>query len=139
MTLFHFDVNLTSPENDTGYGNGPYNLSYITFEPDIDLHEITVGENYTFYLILKTSKNLLYHKDIDINEHLQFNQTFEDKNFVFKASKLNSTLGKFLIELYTIKSNDNNLELDLIFDGEKLEKTINIAIHPLLFPNLNYT
>jgi len=70
---------------------------------------------------------------------LQFNQTFEDKNFVFKASKINSTLGKFLIELYTIKSNDNNLELDLIFDGEKLEKTINIAIHPLLFPNLNYT
>lgn len=70
---------------------------------------------------------------------MQFNQTFEDKNFVFKASKINSTLGKFLIELYTIKSNDNNLELDLIFDGEKLEKTINIAIHPLLFPNLNYT
>ena len=139
MTLFHFNINLTSPENDTGYGNGPYNLSLITFEPDIDLHEITVGETYTLYLIIRTSKNLLYHKDIDINEHLQFNQTFEDKNFIFKASKINSTLGKFLIELYTTKSNENILELDLLFDGEKFEKTINITIHPLLLPNLNNT
>ena len=97
IVLFYFPVNLTSSENDEGYGNGPYNINHFTLVPNITLFELVAGEKYTFYLQLRTEKDLLYHKNLDINEHLKFNQTFEDQNFIFNAASLNSSLGIFLI------------------------------------------
>ena len=137
-TLFYFNINLTSSENDTDYGNGPYNISHCKIEPNLDLYEMTIGEKYIFYLYLRTQKDLLYHRELDINEHLKLNQSFEDSNFIFKASKINSTLGIFLIELYTNKSNDNTIELDLTLDDEKL-KNITVLVQPLPYPNFNNT
>lgn len=64
IALFYFPVNLTSPENDEGYGNGPYNISHFTLEPNISLFELVAGEKYTFYLQLRTEKDLLYHKNL---------------------------------------------------------------------------
>ena len=137
IALFYFPVNLTSSENDTGYGNGPYNISHFTFEPNITLFELVAGEKYSFYLQLRTEKGLLYHKNLDINEHLKFNQTFDDQNFTFNVTSLNSSIGIFLIELYTTKSNENDNLFDLSFDGEKFPKKLNILIKPSPIVNIS--
>ena len=120
---FIINVNLTSPENDEGYGNGPYNISHFTLEPNVTKYEIYAGEKYLLYLNVRTAKDLLYHRILDINEHVKFNKTFEDESFTFNISNINSTLGIFLIELFSTKATyENEAELVLTFDNIIIEK-----------------
>ena len=139
---FYFDVNLISPENDEGYGNGIYNSSHFTIVPNETQFKIPAGTTFTFYLEIRTKKDLLYHKELDINSHLNYNLSAEDQSFTFNASKVNSSLGIFTIDLYGKIQSEN--ELTLIFDNEEFEKIlIKFDSNPL--PNaqkselLNYT
>ena len=136
---FIFPIILVSSENDTEYGNGEYNISHFTFEPNINKHEIYAGEKYIFYLNVRTQKDLLYHKELDIKEHLKFNQTFEDETFIFNASNIESKLGIYLIELYSTKPSKNDIELILKFDDEIIEKNLTISIQASHLPNPNNT
>ena len=135
---FKFPVNLTYSGNDAGYGNGPYNISHFTIEPSSNIFKMTAGDKYVFYLNVKTKKDLLYHRKLDINEHLKFYQTFDDQTFTFKASNINSTLGIFLIELFSTKQNDDAY-LVMTFDGEEIKKNISLAIQSARTPNPNTT
>ena len=135
----NFVIVLTSSENDEGYGNGNYNISHFTFEPDVDEYEFDAGETFTFYLIVRTEQDLLYHKELDINEHLKFNQTFNDETFTFNASNIDNKLGIFLIEIYSTKATDNEIELEMTFDGQKIEKKIKIIIQGASVPSPNLT
>ena len=139
IIYYHFSVTLRTSEDDSGYGNGPYNISHFTFEPNIDKYELFAGETFKFYLNVRTQQDLLYHKDLDINEHLKFNQTFEDETFSFKASNIDSQLGIFLIELYSTKAFDNEIELEMTFDGQRIEKKIMFIVQGANIPNPNYT
>ena len=139
ITYYQFNVTLKSSEDDSGYGNGPYNISHFTFEPNVDKYEVSAGETFKFYLNVRTNQNLLYHKYLDINEHLKFNQTFEDETFSFKASNIDSQLGIFLIELYSTKAFDNEVELEMTFDGQKIGKKVMFIVQGANIPNPNYT
>ena len=120
--IFYFPVNLTSSENDEGYGNGVYNLSHSTFEPIMTKHKMIAGEIYEFFLNLRTEKDLLYHRKLDINEHITYKIASEDKTFNFKAYNLNSTLGIYKIELFSTISMEN--ELTLLLDGIEIEEKL---------------
>ena len=137
---FIINVNLTSPENDEGYGNGPYNISHFTLEPNVTKYEIYAGEKYLLYLNVRTAKDLLYHRILDINEHVKFNKTFEDESFTFNISNINSTLGIFLIELFSTKATyENEAELVLTFDNIIIEKKmLSIQGSHLPSPNNSY-
>ena len=139
---FYFGVNLTSPEDDEGYGNGNYNISHFTMEPNETLIYMNAGIKYTFILQVKTEKDLLYHRELDINQHLNYSLFLEDKSFIFNVSKNDSRLGIFLIEIYSTTQGEN--DLTLLFD-EKNMTTILIKIDSNILPSaknseiLNYT
>ena len=139
---FYFGVNLTSPENDEGYGNGIYNISHFTIEPNETLINMSAGIKYTFILQVKTEKDLLYHRELEINKHLNYSLSLEDKSFFFNVSNQDSKLGIFLIEIYSTIKGEN--DLTLIFD-EKNFTTILIKIDSNDLPNalnseiVNYT
>ena len=75
---FHFRVKLTSSENDEGYGNGVYNISHFTTNPKETPFLMKAGIIFTFNLELRTQKDLLYHRELDINQHLNYSLTSED-------------------------------------------------------------
>ena len=122
IIYFYFDVNLTSPENDEGYGNGMYNISHFIVNPNETQINMQAGIIFTFYLEIRTQKDLLYHRELDINNHLNYSLSTEDKSFTLNASKINSSLGIFSIELFTTFQSEN--ELSLKFDNEELEKIL---------------
>jgi len=139
---FYFGVNLTSPENDEGYGNGIYNISHFIIEPNETLINMSAGVKYSFILQVKTEKDLLYHRELDINNHLNYSLSLEDKSFIFNVSNNDSKLGIFLIEIYSTIQGEN--DLTLVFDEKNLT-TILIKIGSSNLPSaknseiVNYT
>ena len=133
--IFYFPVNLTSSENDEGYGNGVYNLSHSTFEPNETSHKMIAGEIYELFLNLRTEKDLLYHRKLDINDHITYKIASEDKTFNFKAYNLNSTLGIYKIELFSTISMEN--ELTLLLDDIEIEEKpfLDIQSNPVPYVN----
>ena len=132
---FYFRINLTSQENDKGYGNGMYNISHFTIEPNEIPFQMSAGIKYEFYLQVRTKKDLLYHRELDINKHLNYSLSLEDKSFIFNALNINSTLGIFLIELYSTIQSEN--ELTLIFDKKEYNQKFLIKIESNPLPNAN--
>ena len=128
---FYFRINLTSQENDKGYGNGMYNISHFAIEPNEIPFQMSAGIKYEFYLQVRTKKDLLYHRELDINKHLNYSLSLEDKSFIFNALNINSTLGIFLIELYSTIQSEN--ELTLIFDKKEFNQKFLIKIESYEF------
>ena len=133
--IFYFPANLTSSENDEGYGNGIYNLSHSTIEPNVTNHKMFAGETQEFFLYLRTEKDLLYHRKLDINDHITYKIASEDKTFNFKAYNQNSTLGIYKIEFFSTIAMEN--ELTLIFDGIEIEGKVYLDIQSNLVPYAN--
>ena len=131
---FYFMINLTTPEDDEGYGNGPFNISHFTIEPNESEYEMFAGENYSIYLNLRTEKDLLYHRklDIDLKEHLTYKLASEDKTFNFTVHNESLKLGIFVIDLFSTKSMEN--ELTLIFDGIEIKDKKKLMIQPNWLP-----
>lgn len=132
---FYFTINLTSSEDDEGYGNGEYNISHCTIEPNEIEHQMFAGENYSIYLNLRTEKDLLYHRklDIDLKEHLTYKLASEDKTFNLRVYNESLKLGIYAIDLFSTKSMEN--ELTIIIDGVEIKDKIKLKIEPNELPD----
>jgi len=128
---FYFPIYLASSKDDKGYGNGLYDVNHFTVEPNEKI-KMNAGENYTFYLNLRTEKDLLYHRELDINEHLKYNLAFEDPSFNLTAYNQNQ-LGIYKIVIFSTKARENKLAL--IFDNIELKKKVEITIQSNPVPN----
>ncbi len=128
---FYFPIYLASSRDDEGYGNGLYDVNHFTVEP-IEKIKMNAGENYTFYLNLRTEKDLLYHRELDINEHLKYNLAIEDPSFNLTAYN-QIQLGIYKIIIFSTKATENKLAL--IFDNIELKKKVEITIQSNPVPN----
>lgn len=108
---FYFYINLTSTNNDEEYGNGPYDVSHSSLEPNLTIHKMVGGEKYTMFLYLRTEHDLLYHRELpqDIKELLNYTLGSEDRTFEFNSEK--ERLGVYKIELSSTIAMENELSL----------------------------
>ena len=130
---FYFNTSLTSLHNDTGYGNGKYNVTHFTIAPNETPYKMEVGNPITFNLELRTTKDLLYHKELDINEYLKYNLSIIDKSFNLTGIK--EDLGIYKIQIFSTYACEN--ELTLIFDDIEYENKIILNIEAITIPDVN--
>jgi len=136
-----FKYHVIVKKDDNGHGNGPYDISKCVLKPK---NTSFVAGNYEYFsLELRTSKELLYNDDIDLDQDIQIKIDKEDKSFKYSVQKTTNEYGLYTITIYSEKKGNYVMDVNLANPLNNKEKE-NVGpayytVYPEKVPLKNFT
>ena len=137
----NFKYHVIVKKDDNGHGNGPYDISKCVLKPK---NTSFVAGNYEYFsLELRTTKELLYNDDIDLDQDIQIKIDKEDKSFKYSVQKTTNEYGIYTITIYSEKKGNYVMDVNLANPLNNKEKE-NVGpayytVYPEKVPLKNFT
>jgi hypothetical protein len=108
-TAFNFVLTLVSDIDDTGYGNGSYQVEQTSLSHSTV--SIPAGNIFIINMRLKTAKGLYFNNDINLDNDVKYSIGVTDTTFSFKIYKKGKEYGNYNIEITTKTATQASLVL----------------------------